>query len=191
MELPEIPAAPRSERLEFSKFKHAMSMFTEARDALQYIKDERIAAGHRLHHSLWTAFYIFYGKPFKQRSPVKLTQEIVPQEFRAEHESIIMLRDKMFAHSDVDNLATGGGAPLNTVVVSFRSGTPQFGFRFIHPTNSELDRYLDLLTVLVKKTSYHSSKFWNKWVRKGMKLHHELQYRVNTDADSDAVLSLL
>ena len=182
--------APHAERVEFYKFKYAVSMFAEARSVLSYIKEHQVDSSHPLHHSLWTAFYVFYSKPFKQRTAIKLDTIIVPDEHRDDHKAIITLRDKMFAHSDLDDLASDSGEPLNAIIVSFHGGPPTFGFRFLHPRGDQVDRFGELVDKLIQKASFHAAKPWNRWARK-LKVARGGQYRFNTSKESGALLKPL
>src|SRR5947209_8873300 len=97
--------APLSERLEFFKYQYSCQTFAHARKILVYIQDQRVLSGHPLHHTLWTAFRVLYGKPFKQRQPLRLQTDIVDDEWLEIHQTLLDFRDKMFAHTDLDLVA--------------------------------------------------------------------------------------
>lgn len=153
--------APLAERLEFFKFQYSCQTFAQARKILIYIQGQKIVSGHLFHHTLWTSFMVLYGKPFKQRKPLKLDAIIVPEEFKKTHRDLLDFRDKMFAHTDLDIVDEKSLDPLNSVVVMVADGKVTMGNGFIYPNLDTTSRYRLLIEALIKKTNYHAVKLWN------------------------------
>jgi len=182
--------APQSERVEFYKWQYAFSIMSEARGILRHIIDQGITDAHPQHHAFWAAFHVFYAKPFKQRRAIRIPDSIVPAGHRNIHDAIITLRDKMFAHSDLEGLDTDQGEPMNAEFVSFFPGEPQpvrFGFRFISPTPAVHDDYDELCRQLLQELHNESSRIWNSWAP-NLDVQPQMSYRINTQATPDDVL---
>lgn len=143
---------------------------------------------HPLHHALWAAFHVFYAKPFKQRPAIRLDAAIVPSSHQNMHTAIITLRDKMFAHSDLQGLDTDQGDPMNAVFASFPpGGGVSFGFRFVSPAPEGLRQYVELCDILLIELLARSTEIWNTWAQ-NMQVDPRLTYRVNTNETPDDVL---
>src|ERR1035437_10239702 len=93
--------APYKDRIEFWKFQHAFIIFGEVTLLCDQILKQKIDSGHPLHPALMTAFHILYGISFKQRMEVKLTEEIVPKDYKDTHGALINMRDQIYAHTRV------------------------------------------------------------------------------------------
>ncbi|MDD4869750.1 MAG: hypothetical protein PHR77_04255, partial [Kiritimatiellae bacterium] len=92
----------QTDRFEFWKFAYARAAFVDAK----IFAEELLASGSALHSATRKAFSIAiataYARPFKQRSVVRLSEDIVPAEHRETHDGVIEIRDKVVAHRDVD-----------------------------------------------------------------------------------------
>jgi hypothetical protein len=104
-----------------------------------------------------------YARPFTNNRPVgPLPDYIVPQEHRELHRTIIQMRNQLFAHADASMMARPDDYPNELVFVNNGKilhfnmtrflAEPQF-FELMNP----------LLSVLIKKTRYHSDKLANKF----------------------------
>lgn len=144
-------------------------------------------------HGLWMAFFGFYAKPFKQQRDkelqvgLRLPEDIVPDEMKDTHRSILDLRDKMFAHTDFASLKADTGEALNALAIQVHRRMPVFGLRFILPTTEGVARYEKLLDTLIEKVAYRGTKIWNRWSRH-LNLADGTTWIVNSANDNDDAL---
>lgn len=177
--------APLSERLEFFKYQYSCQTFAHARKILVYIQDHGVLSGHPLHHTLWTAFMVLYGKPFKQRPPLRLQSDIVDGDWSETHQTLLDFRDKMFAHTDLDLVTEHSLEPLNSIVVMIHDGVVTMGTAFIYPNPESTAKYRSLVESLITKTNEHAAKLWASW---DAIAHRNARYVVNVGSKSDEVL---
>ena len=116
----EMQTASYAERLEFFKFYHATVLIGRAGWLMQHGNELESKRGkHELLHSIWTAFYIQYAKPFRHRKStgIRLPEELVPGKFQEAHQELMTVRDKLVAHSDVDSFVFEDGHPIESIRV--------------------------------------------------------------------------
>jgi hypothetical protein len=176
--------APYNERIEFWKFQHASITFSEVAQLCDLILKRQIVSGHPLHASLMTALHILYGRPFKQRAEVKLSEDIVPAGYRNTHDSLINMRDKIYAHTDVDGPITTDNACLNTVGVSIHGGTIRFAMTMLFPRDTQ--RIHDLAKSLSEKTWDHAENIWKRHFKSDFV--KDGSYEVNISKADDSFL---
>ena len=177
-------------RLELFKWQHAHSSINEARLIIEYIRENNIDHEHPLHHALWSAFHVFYAKPFKQRQSIRIDESCIPDEYRNEHNAIITLRDKLFAHSDLNGLDLSPNNPINSLYVTYYPNTPQpivFGVQYGFPAPEVIARYLELIQQLLQLTHTESARIFNVWTNNTI-LVPQRSYRVNTNPEPNDVL---
>ena len=167
-----IPIVPFEDRLAFWKFQNASCAFEQVRVTCKHMLTEQIEDGHPLHIPLQTAVHIHYGKPFKQRPAVRVPPDIVPAEYAEVHRSLIMMRDKIHAHTDSDGPVTTDDILLNKVLVVIRGTNVQYASTLLFPRLNRIDEIRQLAEILAGKAGYHAEKIWNKhmgreWVPTG------------------------
>ena len=90
-----------SDRINFFKFRIAAHPFQEALAIL-----EELEKGHEedklIKHPFWTAFVVSYTRPFKQRKKLRISEDMVPDEHRSEHQALMVFRDKLLVHMDLN-----------------------------------------------------------------------------------------
>ena len=124
--------APYKDRSEFWKFQSAAITFFETKQLCDLILKEKIDPGHPFHASLMTALHILYGRPFKQqRTEAKLSDEIIPPEFKETHKGLILMRDKIYAHIDADGPKTANNEIMNKIAVRINNGAVQFNLAML------------------------------------------------------------
>ena len=114
--------APLSERIDLHRYAFAAGSWAEAKLALKKSRDLELAGKEEdksTCHALRVAFFVLYGRPFKQRPKLRVGDDIVPSAQVTVHNGIITLRDKMFAHSDQDFISSVGD-PLNKIIIDVR-----------------------------------------------------------------------
>lgn len=164
--------ASLDERIDFYRYGSASYFFEQARMILREIKD--LPAGEAPEwkvHGLWMAFFGFYAKPFKQQRDknlqvgLRLSDDVVPSGMKDTHQSILDLRDKMFAHTDLGSLRDDTGEALNALAIHIHGRKAIFGLRFILPNAEGISKFEELLNVLIEKSDYRYTKIWNRWSR--------------------------
>ena len=128
-----------------------------------------------------TALHTLYARPFKQKKQIRLTDDIVPSESKSLHDSIILMRDKIHSHTDLNGPGTSGGLCINKVVVRSDGQTAIFAATMIFPRNTPSIR--DLADVLLKKCSYHSEKIWRRVMPSGIPFSGEFEININEGDD--------
>jgi hypothetical protein len=110
---------PLQSRLEYWKYQCASLTFYNAKAVAEsMICPEQPP----LVYPLLTSLYVLYGRPFKQRKRVRVSEELVPSEYAKEHGVLIGLRDKMFAHVDTDGLPSQNIQHLSNIWLGYRDG---------------------------------------------------------------------
>ncbi len=150
------------DRIEFWKFQHAAITFSEVAKLCDYIQREKIGPLHPLYEVLFTALAVLYARPFKQRSEVRIPDNVVPQQYWDTHKSLVELRDKVSAHYDPVGPKTIADVSLNKMLVSIRNGKASFGLSFLHPSSRGIDRIKSLAEKLDKKMQFHVQKLWQR-----------------------------
>lgn len=189
--------ATLEERIDFYRYTSATQIFDQAHDVLKEIStlDPTKTPDWKV-NSLWMTFFILYAKPFKQQRDkqlkvgLRLPDDVIPTEFKDEHDAIIDLRDKMFAHTDFASLKDNLGQPLNELVIFVHGRKVQFATKFVQPTHAGMEKYLKLLDELIKTVAYRGTKIWNRWA-KHLNLPDSSAWVVNSaDGTDDALLPL-
>ena len=182
--------APQAERIELHKWQSAYSSLNEARGILHHIRDEAVGDEHPLHHALWAAFHVFYAKPFKQRPIIRISQDVVPQNLRNAHDAIITLRDKLFAHSDLNGPNLDEGDLVSSLFVSFHPNQIQqvvFAVRYGFPAPEAVTQYDELITALLQIFHTNCAQLFKEWM-KNMQIEPHQYYRINIGSEQDDVL---
>ena len=109
------------ERLHFWQHAYARSAFLDADRYLAKILEGDAPLGSLDRKALTAAFVGAYGRPFKQRKAVRLSEDIIPTEHRDTHDSIIQIRDKIVAHRDLDGPVTEWGF-VSELRLDFKAG---------------------------------------------------------------------
>jgi len=157
---------PHSERLEFFKFAYAGSMFLEAMNTLNYMRDEEISGTHPLAFPLWTAVHALYGKSFKQNPPLRLDEIMIPPAMLSLHKNLLVARDRMFAHADVKDFALSDGTGVNAVALVAKGTSIQASFRYMGPTPRRRDEIIELVTLLGEKCQRHTERIVKKYSKR-------------------------
>ena len=179
--------APYKDRVEFWKFQHASVTFAEATKLCDQIIKQKIDSGHPLLASMMTTLHIFYGRPFKQRPEVRISETIIPQNYKDLHGSLINMRDQIYAHMDVDGPKTANEKSLNKVGVFIHGGEAKFALTMIFPREIQVEKIRDLTKLLSEKTWYHAEKIWRKHFK--MQFVPDGDYEVNLSKDNDDFLN--
>ncbi len=100
--LPPMSTPSIEERTEFWKHAYARSSFVDAKLFAEMILSGGFNLNDRIRKSLSVSVLVTYGRPFKQRNRVRISEKIVPASCMATHKDLIVWRDKVIAHRDLD-----------------------------------------------------------------------------------------
>jgi hypothetical protein len=181
--------APYAERLDFWRWQQASVAFEQVRNLCDFILKEKVEQPHPLHIPLMTALHALYARPFKQRKEVRLGGDIVPAAFKDVHDSLITMRDKIHAHTDIDGPMTANDESFNKVAAFVRNGGIQFASTVVFPRHNHVERIRDLAEILSQKASYSAKKIWTRCI--GSSRVMDGDYEVNLSKHDDAFLKPL
>ncbi len=132
-------------RFEYWKYQCAALSFDYAKEVADYL-----ICGEKssLIYQLITSLYILYGRPFKERKKFRVSEDIVPQRYLEEHGLLLDLRDKTFAHVDIDGLPEKNVGQLSKILLKVRDGVAQGAMASLLPQGYNFERIRDLCTIL-------------------------------------------
>jgi hypothetical protein len=122
------------------------------------VADDSWERMHPLSYPALVALVVLYARPFKQRKLYRLPEEMIPKQFKGTHKFLLSLRDKMFAHADVDWLAPAGEAALNKIVVEVKGNKYRPRAFYLRLRNRNFLEIKELAKLLAGKVWYHAEK---------------------------------
>lgn len=154
---------PVEERMNLWRMLHALDCFQHVDRICSLIQENGITNGHPLYHSLLTSMYVLYGRPFKKSHGVgRLPDDIVPKELHDIHNDLMLHRDKIFAHTDVNGTWEEEDMNLNQVELTIQNGFCSWRIRTVQPMPERVREFQSLCAELVKKVEYHINKINGK-----------------------------
>ena len=135
----------QDKRFEYWKYLCAALSFDYAKEVADYLISQE---KNDLTYQLITSLYILYGRPFKQRMKFRISTDIVPQEYLEEHGLLLDLRDKMFAHVDIDGLPDKDISQLSKILLKVRGNVAQAAMASLLPQGYNFEKIRDLCKIL-------------------------------------------
>ena len=136
----------QNQRLEYWKYQCAALSFIRAKEVIDYLISNEDSP---IIYQLITSVYVLYGRPFKQSGRVRISEELVPHEYSEEHSFLIGLRDKMFAHVDIEGLAEKDISQLSKILIRIiEDEHAQAGMASLLPIGFQYERTRDLCQYL-------------------------------------------
>lgn len=89
-------------RTSFWKHAYARASFIDAKSSAEMILHGAFEGHGGMLKALSIATLVTYGRPFKQKSKVKLSEDFVAASHKSTHTDLIVWRDKVIAHRDLD-----------------------------------------------------------------------------------------
>jgi hypothetical protein len=132
---------PQDKRLEYWKYQCAALSFDYAKEVADYLISEE---KNNLMYQLITSLYILYGRPFKQRKKLRISEDIVPQEYLEEHSLLLDLRDKVFGHIDIDGLPEKDISQLSKILLKVSGNIAQPAIASLLPHGYNFEKIRDL-----------------------------------------------
>jgi hypothetical protein len=160
-------------KMEFTNFS-----FEAVRDNLLKILEGKLSEHLPEYYAMTVGIICIYARPFTNNFPVgKLSEEIVPPEFKAVHENIMKMRQTLFAHAQA-SLTAGKDDYPNEVVIEHDGTIPRICVSRAAVKTVVLERMVPLVESLIEKTGYHRSKFAKKFAKTVRSLG-EGEFRLN------------
>jgi hypothetical protein len=160
------PRPPISEDFETARSLWQMEFgsysFEAVRHGIRSVPERKLTSNSVEYYLLVVGIISLYARPFTNNRPVgPLTEEIVPDEYRDLHNTIIGIRHKLFAHSD-GSVVLRADDYLNDVVIKndgkmLRAIVQRFA---VEP--GFLERMNPLVDALIEKTDYHRLRLSRK-----------------------------
>ena len=157
--------APYKDRANFFKYQSAGICFGMVRDISAFFLYTRPHRREKIHDPLLVALHVLYGRPFKQRTPLRLESTIVPAAYRPLHDKLITLRDKMHAHTDIDGPEVIDGMGLNDLTGYTTKGRTTFGISVFNPNENMHNAVVHLSQRLKAETDRLATAIWEKYMR--------------------------
>jgi hypothetical protein len=150
-------------RLDFLKYTSSAATFRAAKDTL--VESRKPGLKSSLRYSMWCAFYVLYGRPFKQqKKKANLDERMVPKEYEKIHLRLITLRDKVYAHTDRGRIPVDDADGMfNKAMLTVRGGG--FFVAINHfPFSDETVKHVEELTdLMTEKCMFHAAKIWKAY----------------------------
>ncbi len=155
---------PRHERVEFWKHAYARASFIDAQIFLEDLLSQKPEGFSPLRKLFTIAILTLYARPFKQRRPVRLENEVIPIEHKQVHDWTIEHRDKVVAHRDLHAAVTTWG-----FINQLRLVTDQVGFT-IHTLSPYMpdemaQELLALVKILIQTMEERTKPFLENYFR--------------------------
>ena len=185
-----MPQAPHAERMEFFKHFHAYALLRQAGWVLHRAsKLETDSAEPQLIYTLWTAFYVLYAKPFRQRKTtgIRIDETIVPARYMQEHQELMKIRDKLVAHSDIHDFKRDDDHPVESVRLTFATDEIRPDLTIMRPSKDQFVRINNLIAAVATALLGRCDQVWGKWSGTAVLLRSQ-KYHLNISRSSDDIL---
>jgi hypothetical protein len=176
---------PYEDRKDYWKFVNAAVAFEQVEDLLEFFAKEKIDETHPLFYQLMTSLVVLYGRPFKQRKALRLLEALIPDGLKDTHDFLILLRDKMFAHLDLDGPSEGDNL-CNKIIISAERTSFTTKLGYLRPRDLEFKKARSLAHILWTKANYHADKIWKRHM--GNHPFAAGEYEVNLSKTDDSFL---
>lgn len=168
-------SVPYEDRRLFTMHQSANITFGMVADVCKYLLAHCLPKNSPIHDPLVTAIFVLYGRPFKQQK-IRLSEDIVPPAYRMVHKLLVDMRDKMYAHTDLDDYFSIKDMPMNMLTGYTKSNQTTFGITIFTP---DIQKVQDLVILLQSICKQNAMDIWNKHMMK--KRLEDGAYVVNLD----------
>lgn len=177
----EVPLKDRQEAWKYQHGEVCMGLVVDLCSELSNSKLPTAAGEAAVLYSKVLGLYALYGRPFKQRQPFRLSSEIVvPPDLLQSHRSFLTLRDKLFAHIDLDEdgIRDDKGDFLGKMVI-YRTNDSMFSMMSTAmPTQNTLLEFSNIASQVRKNCHAKIQQVWNEFAE-GRELLGLGQYEIN------------
>lgn len=158
---------------------HAHMAFLAVYEASNHIVKNDLEYGDELFYPLFTSIVVNYARPSKRSKIVgKLIDELVPLESQNLHNSLIIMRDTLVAHSDGDGPKDRWGKINEIRYQVTKSNLTRYTTQF-HLDSLQIMDVRNLTRILIDKVTYHIQKLERRHADKFPKIRGE--YVLNID----------
>jgi hypothetical protein len=152
-------------QMEFANYS-----FEIARDVIAGVLGKEVNDRSPEYYAMTAGLICIYARPFTNNRPVgKLSDEIVPPEFKVLHDKIITMRHKLFAHAEASLLVGEEDYP-NEAVIENDGKTISMAVSRVAVKPTMLEEMSRLVEALIEKTNYYRSKHTKKFTNTIRKL---------------------
>jgi len=131
-------------------------------DTCKYLINNEIPKSSPIHDPLVTSIFVLYGRPFKQKR-IRLPEQIIPSDFTQLHKLLLDMRDKLYAHTDLDDYFSINGTQFGSLTGYTKHGNTQFGITIFTP---ELPQVIQMVEALQHICDLRARNIWNKYMAK-------------------------
>lgn len=147
-----------ADRMNFWMHCYARASFMQARMFIEKLLELDPPPNDILRRALTAAIIATYCRPFKQRKPVRLSDEVVPSAHRERHDALVEMRDKVVAHRDLDGPVTEWGF-VSQLQVNVHAKGMKIDTLSPIILNDMAKRALPLIDALIDKMDAHANVF--------------------------------
>jgi hypothetical protein len=175
---------PLAQRRLLMQWFLAADCFAAALKQLDHILAQPADIGPHLYMNSMAAFFVVYARPFgNNRGVGRLRTEIVPDAYTACHDEILLYRDKVFAHSDLDGRIEEVNEYLGHAELVTWDGRYRWDMRLLLPRQPRLTEYRSLVLAVQRASE---SRFTQINAEYGSSLAlPKGRYRLNVRNDTD------
>ncbi len=174
----------KEKRIEYWKYLQAALTFDQAKEVLDYLKDN---SNTPLFGQLITSLYVLYGRPFKQRRITRIPDDIIPAKFKDTHKMLLDLRDKLFAHIDIDGIPETEVDQLYKIILRRKNNIFKPATASLLPEGLQFEKISELFQILQKHFNKKADEIFNE-AMDGYPPTNSLNYEVDITTADDAYL---
>jgi hypothetical protein len=179
---------PLDVRRELWAWYYGMRAFMHCQACCEHILKEKLDDPHPLFYPLSVGATINYGRPFRKSYGMPtLGEEIVPARYSVVHEMVMLIRDRLHAHTDADRTAYPGQITVD-VLLGVTATHREFKLVEAIIKPKAFENLNGLCKILVDKTSYHMDKLYKRYQKE---LPIDIgEYRIGLDPNGPDFIKL-
>ncbi|MBK1884615.1 hypothetical protein JIN85_19520 [Luteolibacter pohnpeiensis] len=190
-----MSTAPLKERVDLVKYKTAEMQLSYASASLAFAdRVDEFQDTMFFREIVWTSFFVNYSKPFKQSRDrnlgfgMRLPEDVVPPEHLDTHRNILTMRDKHFAHTDLDFRSSPFIAePEELLMVLPTKAGMFFGISSLSPADSTIVNYKATLNAVIDSIATRSAQIIERWSR-NLSVSSDSWWTINLSPEDDTIL---
>ncbi|WFB36808.1 hypothetical protein P3T73_03405 [Kiritimatiellota bacterium B12222] len=136
------------EKYEFWKHSFARQSFVDTQIFTEQIILHKYPYESPILKALTISALTCYARPFKHRPKTKLSEDVIPGQFRSLHNGLIILRDKVAAHRDLGN--DEEWAKINRLDFHFKDGILDANTKSVIMPEAKAEEVNRYVTELIK-----------------------------------------
>jgi hypothetical protein len=154
---------PQSLQKRLWRLGYARSSFGNVRNTCDYILQTPISGESPIYYPLVAAICTLYARPFSRSNIIgRWTKQVVPKKHLDLHELMILMRNQLIAHSDLETLVSVDDMSGNNVRVSRRADSLGIANFQVKLERAAIVRIRDLTNGLVSRIDAQLESLWNE-----------------------------